>query len=231
MALYGSTTVSETFGDGKIEKVSMILSGYSSQIFEMRRVPIPDPVPPLREWHTWNPCKQSHFSLLSYNIEDWVNQFSSLSVMTFGPVVSCSSLSENEVVWPEELSEGSSSDWVHDTWLEVHKNSSWYITAASSFVLVDIDFFELEVWVSVVGAGGVDSMFVRDNFPEFGTNLITALSSLNVNDFSHLKFIFLYLLPQNRLNLRSILSTGHIILNLIEIKLLILNFAYKLYKK
>ena len=50
MALYGSTTVSDTFGDGTIEKVVMILSGYSSLILEIKRVPIPDPVPPPREW-------------------------------------------------------------------------------------------------------------------------------------------------------------------------------------
>ncbi len=50
MALYGSTTVSETFGDGTIEKVSIILSGYSSLTFEINKVPIPDPVPPPNEW-------------------------------------------------------------------------------------------------------------------------------------------------------------------------------------
>jgi hypothetical protein len=53
--LYGSTTVSETFGEGKTENVSIIRSGYSSLIFEIRRVPIPDPVPPPREWQTWKP--------------------------------------------------------------------------------------------------------------------------------------------------------------------------------
>jgi len=50
VALYGSTTVSETFGDGTIEKVSIILSGYSSLTFEINKVPIPDPVPPPNEW-------------------------------------------------------------------------------------------------------------------------------------------------------------------------------------
>lgn len=52
--------MSETFGDGTTEKVSMILSGYYSLIFEMRRVPIPDPVPPPNEWVIWNPWRQSH---------------------------------------------------------------------------------------------------------------------------------------------------------------------------
>jgi hypothetical protein len=30
-------------------------------------------------------------------------------------------------------------------------------------------------------------MFVGDALPELGTNLVTALSSLNMNDFSHMK--------------------------------------------
>ena len=37
----------------------------------------------------------------------------------------------------------------------------------------------------MVGAGGVDAVFVRDDFPEFGTDLVAALSCLYVNDFSH----------------------------------------------
>jgi hypothetical protein len=37
----------------------------------------------------------------------------------------------------------------------------------------------------VVGAGGVDTVLVRDDFPELGTDLVTALTTLNVNDFSH----------------------------------------------
>lgn len=63
VALYGSTTVSDTFGDGTIENVFMIRSGYSSRIFDINSVPSPEPVPPPREWVSWNPCKQSHPSL------------------------------------------------------------------------------------------------------------------------------------------------------------------------
>ena len=49
------------------------------------------------------------FSFFSYNIENGIDQFSSFSIMSFGPIVSCSSLSENEVVWSEKLSKWSSS--------------------------------------------------------------------------------------------------------------------------
>lgn len=57
VALYGSTTVSDTLGDGKTENVNIIRSGYSSLILEIRRVPMPEPVPPPNEWQTWNPVQ------------------------------------------------------------------------------------------------------------------------------------------------------------------------------
>jgi hypothetical protein len=47
--------VSDTLGEGKTEKVIIILSGNSSLILEMSSVPMPDPVPPPSEWHTWKP--------------------------------------------------------------------------------------------------------------------------------------------------------------------------------
>jgi len=124
-------------------------------------------------------------SLLSDDIEDGVDELSSLSVVTLGPVVTGTSLSENEVVWSEELTEWSSSNGVHGSWLEIHKDGSWDITATSGFVVVDIDSLQLEVRVSVVGTGWVNTVLIGDDFPELGTDLVTALSSLNVNDFSH----------------------------------------------
>ncbi|KAJ6887401.1 hypothetical protein NC651_027663 [Populus alba x Populus x berolinensis] len=52
VALYGSTTVSDTLGEGKTENVNIMRSGYSSRILEIRRVPMPEPVPPPNEWQT-----------------------------------------------------------------------------------------------------------------------------------------------------------------------------------
>ena len=37
----------------------------------------------------------------------------------------------------------------------------------------------------MVGTGWVNSMFIGNDFPEFSTDLVTALAGLNVNDFSH----------------------------------------------
>ena len=52
-----------TFGEGTTLNEFMILSGYSSRILEMSSVPIPEPVPPPREWVSWKPWTQSQFSV------------------------------------------------------------------------------------------------------------------------------------------------------------------------
>ena len=57
------------------------------------------------------------FSLFSDHIEDGVDEFSSFGVMSFGPIVTCSGLAEDEVVGSEELSEWSSSNGVHGSGL------------------------------------------------------------------------------------------------------------------
>ena len=59
VALYGSTTVSDTLGDGITLKGFISLSGYSSLILDRSNVPIPDPVPPPKLCASWNPWRQS----------------------------------------------------------------------------------------------------------------------------------------------------------------------------
>jgi len=124
-------------------------------------------------------------SFLSDNIEDGVDELSTLGVVTLGPVVTGTSLTEDEVVWSEELTEWASSDGVHGSWLKIHEDSSWDVSATSGLVVVDVDSLELEIGVTVVGTGGVNSVLIGDDLPEFGTDLVTALTSLDVNDFSH----------------------------------------------
>jgi hypothetical protein len=130
------------------------------------------------------------FSFFSDNVEDGVDKFSTFGVMTFSPVVTGTSLSENEVVGSEELTEWSSSDRVHGSWFKIHKDSSWDKSATSSFVIVDVDTLQLQVGVTMVGTGGVNSVLVGDDFPELGTDLVAALTSLNVDQFPHCESVF-----------------------------------------
>merc|ERR1719345_588986 len=124
-------------------------------------------------------------SFLADNIEDGIDELGSFGVMSLGPVVTGTGLSEHEVIGTEELTERSSADGVHGTGLEIHEDGAGDVTATGGLVVVDVDALQLEVGVSVVGTGRVNSMLVRDDFPELGTDLVTALASLDVDDFTH----------------------------------------------
>ena len=56
--------------------------------------------------------------LLADDIEDGVDELSTLSVVTLGPVVTSARLTEDEVVGTEELAEWTSTDSIHGTWLQ-----------------------------------------------------------------------------------------------------------------
>ena len=83
--------------------------------------------------------------------------------MSLGPVVSSSRLSEHEVVRSKYLSERSRSDRVHGAGFQINKDSTGDVFSSGSLVVVDIDPLQLEVGVSVVGSGRVDSMLIRDD--------------------------------------------------------------------
>ena len=125
------------------------------------------------------------FGFFTDNIEDGVDEFSTFGVMSLGPVVTGTSLTEDEVVGSEELTEGTSTDGVHGSGLEVHENGSGDESTAGGLVIVDVDSLKLEIGVTVVSTGGVDAVLVGDDLPELGTDLVTALTCLDVNEFSH----------------------------------------------
>ena len=127
------------------------------------------------------------FSFFSNDVENGVNELSTLSVVTLGPVVTSTSLTEDEVVGSEELTERTSTDGVHGSWFKIHEDSTGDISTTSGLIVINVDSLELEIRVSVISTSGVNTVFIRDNLPELGTDLVTALTSLDVNDFSHLK--------------------------------------------
>ena len=125
------------------------------------------------------------FSFLSDNIEDGVDELSTFGVMTLGPVVTGTGLSEDEVVGSEELTEWSGSDGVHGSWFEIHEDGSWNVSSSGGFVEVNVDSLELEIGITVVSTGWVNTVLVGDDLPELGTDLVTALTGLDMNNFSH----------------------------------------------
>lgn len=73
------------------------------------------------------------------------------------------------------MTKGTGTDRVHGTRFQINKDSTGHIFAASSFIVVDIDTFQLEIRVAVVCTSGVNSVFIRNDFPELGTNLINII--------------------------------------------------------
>jgi proteasome assembly chaperone (PAC2) family protein len=73
--------------------------------------------------------------LTADDVEDLVDKFGTLSVVTLGPIVSSTGLTENEVVGTEELTEGTSTDGVHGTRLKIDEDGSGNILVARGLVV------------------------------------------------------------------------------------------------
>merc|ERR1712164_126383 len=123
--------------------------------------------------------------LLADDIEHGVDELDTLGVVTLGPVITGTSLTEDEVVRAEELTERTGTDGIHGTRLKVHEDGAGHIAATSGLVVVHVDALQLKVGVTVVGTGRVDTVLIGDNLPELGTDLVTTLTSLDVNKLAH----------------------------------------------
>ena len=108
--------------------------------------------------------------------------------MALSPIISSTRLPEHKIIGSEDLTQGAGSDAVHGTRLEIHEDSTGDIPATGSLVEVDIDALQLEIsgaFRAVELAGPVNPVLIADDFPELGSDLVAALASLNVQDFSH----------------------------------------------
>lgn len=120
----------------------------------------------------------TRLGLFADNVQDRVDELSTLGVVTLGPVVTGTRLAKDKVVRAEKLTVGTGTDRVHRTGLQVNKDGTGHVLATGGLIVVDVDALQLEVRVSVVCSGGVNTVFVGNDFPEFGTDLVTALTGL-----------------------------------------------------
>jgi len=134
----------------------------------------------------------ARFRLFSDDVEHGIDELSALGVVTLGPVVAGAGLAKDKVVWSEDLAEWAGSDRVHSAWLEVDEDGSRDVFTAGGLIIVDVDSLELEVRVAVVGSGWVDSVLVGDDLPELGSDLVTALAGLKVDDLTHIVAFCIY---------------------------------------
>jgi len=122
---------------------------------------------------------------LSNDIENRVDEFSSLSVMSLRPVVSSSRLSENNVIGTEKSTKRSTANDIHRSGFEIDENSTGNVFLISSLVVVNVEPLKLKIVVTDILSSSVDTVFLGNDLPELGTDLVTALTSLKVDDFTH----------------------------------------------
>ena len=128
---------------------------------------------------------------LSDSIEAEIDDFFTNGVMSSGEVVGGIFFTGDELLWMEELSVGSGSDFIDDGWLEIKEDSSWDVLTSTSLgeegvesVVTTTDGFI--GWHLTVR---LDSVLKAEEFPAGVTNLDTGLTDVDGNDFSHLMML------------------------------------------
>jgi len=74
------------------------------------------------------------FSLAADDIQDLVDELSTLSVVTLGPVVAGTGLAKDEVVGAEKLAEGAGTDSVHSAGLQIDQDGTRHILVAGGLL-------------------------------------------------------------------------------------------------
>ena len=124
---------------------------------------------------------------LSDSVEAEINDFLTNGVMSSGEVVGSIFFTGDELLWMEELSVGSGSDLIDNGWLEIEEDSSWDVLTGTSLgeegvesVITTTDGFV--GWHLTVR---LDSVLEAEKLPAGVTNLDTALTDVDGNNFSH----------------------------------------------
>jgi len=128
---------------------------------------------------------------LSDSIKAEINDFFTNGVMSSGEVVGGIFFTGDELLWMEELSVGSGSDFIDNGWLEIEEDGSWDVLTSTSLGEEGVE----SVVTTTDGFIGwhltirLDTVLEAEKLPAGVTNLDTGLTDVDGNDFSHLKVI------------------------------------------
>jgi len=124
---------------------------------------------------------------LSDSIKAEIDDFFTNGVMTSGEVVGGVLFTGDKLLWVEQLSVGTGSDFIDDGWLEIEEDGSWDVLTSTGLgeegvegIVTTTDGFigwHLTVWL--------DSVLEAEELPAGVTDLDTGLTDVDGNDFSH----------------------------------------------
>ncbi|MFS7986979.1 hypothetical protein Hanom_Chr11g01016631 [Helianthus anomalus] len=107
--------------------------------------------------------------------------------MTFRPIITGTGLPKHKVIRPEDLTVSSRSETVHRSWLQIHKHSAWNKPSAASLIVIHINPLELQLRISSVLSSHIDTVFCTNYLPELCSDLVSALTALNMENLTHLR--------------------------------------------
>jgi len=104
-----------------------------------------------------------------------------------GEVVGGIFFSGDELLGVEELSVGSSSDFIDDSWFQIKEDGSWDVLSSTGLGEEGVEGIISTSDGLVRGHLSVrlDSVFEAEELPACVTNLDTGLSDVDGNNFSH----------------------------------------------
>jgi len=118
---------------------------------------------------------------LSDSVETEINDFLTNGVMSSGEVVGGVFLSGDELLWMEELSVSSGSNFIDNGWFKIKEDGSWNVLTSTSLgeegvegIVTTTDRFvgwHLTIWL--------DSVLKAEEFPAGVTDLDTGLSDMD----------------------------------------------------
>ena len=88
---------------------------------------------------------------------------------SFCPVVTGTTLTEDEIVRSEERTKWTGANRVHGTGLEIDQDGAGNILIRPNFVIIDINSFELKLIGSFVDTVVLDTVLIRHGLPKLGT--------------------------------------------------------------
>ena len=83
-----------------------------------------------------------------------------MSLTSFCPVVTSTTLPKDEVVRSEKSTERTRPDGVHSSWLQVDQNRARNVFVGLDFIVVNVDTLKLEVVGALVDTVAVDAVLV-----------------------------------------------------------------------
>jgi hypothetical protein len=114
-------------------------------------------------------------------VEAEINDFFTNGVVTTGEVVGSILLTRDELLWVEELTVGTSTDFINNGWFQIEEDATWDVLAGTSLgeegvesIITATDGlvrWHLTIWL--------DTVLEAEKFPAGVTNLDTGLTDVN----------------------------------------------------